>query len=200
VKEMRSKQEIRCQVESWIAEEEFPVRANLKVIRTTDPDYGLTEDEIQDRKEFIRCYLLRDYELLMMIPKQESDSDFFIADCSVAEEEYSAFNTHDFQRMQRPFNKYWYAMKMILERVKDLAILHSSCSDEEGRKEMCSRYEALLDREFRDSVQRLAWWYSRTMDEERRLSLKDRIASLNRRLLDCKKVWERYAHPENWDP
>ena len=197
---MATNKRLRCSVGCWIPEEELPVQPGLKVIRTRDPDYGLSEDEIQDRKEFIRCYLLRDYELLMMIPKQESDSDFFMADCSVAEEEYSAFNTHDFQKTQRPFNKYWYAMKMILERVKDLAILHSSCSDEEGRKEISTRYEALLDREFRDSVQRLAWWHSRAMDEERRLTLKDRIASLNRRLLDCKKLWERYAPPENWDP
>jgi hypothetical protein len=196
---MRSKQEIRCQVESWIAEEEFPVRANLKVIRTTDPDYGLTEDEIQDRNEFIRCHLLRDYELLMMIPKQDSGSDFFIADCVVAEAEYSAFNTHDFQRSQRPFNKYWYAMKMILERVKDLAVLHSCISHEEGRQEIYGRFEALLDREFREAIERLAWWHKQAVDEGRRLTLRHRIAGLNRRVLECKKVWERYAPPENWD-
>jgi hypothetical protein len=29
--------------------------------------------------------------------------------------------------------------------------------------------------------------------------LRHRIAGLNRRVLECKKVWERYAPPENWD-
>ena len=70
-------------VDSWIAEEELPVRANLKVILRNDPNYGLTEDEIQDRVEFIRCYLLREFELLMMIPKQTQEDDFFVGDFTV---------------------------------------------------------------------------------------------------------------------
>ena len=47
-------------VDSRIVEEDLPVRANLKVIRINAPDYGLTDDEIQDRNEFIRCYLLNE--------------------------------------------------------------------------------------------------------------------------------------------
>ena len=55
---MKALQQISFTVDNWIAEEELPVRANLKVIRRNDPDYGLTEEEIQDRNEFIRCLQL----------------------------------------------------------------------------------------------------------------------------------------------
>ena len=51
-----------------IPEEELPARVGLRVERKSDPDYGLSEDEIADRNEFIRCYLVREFELLMMLP------------------------------------------------------------------------------------------------------------------------------------
>jgi hypothetical protein len=40
---------------SWIDKEELPVRAELQVAKTNDLDYGMTQDEIDDRNEFIRC-------------------------------------------------------------------------------------------------------------------------------------------------
>ena len=186
-------------VDSRFVEEELPVAANIKVIRRSDPNYGLSEDEIQDRLEFIRCYMLQDFELLMMIPKQTTEVDFFIVDCTADDVEYSAFNTHDFQRQQRPFNKYHYAMKKIMERVKDLAIMHSCISSPEDRQDTYRRYEALVDREFREQLVALASQYRWWQDEERRYQLKQRIAKLNRRILECKIIWERYAPPENWD-
>ena len=75
---MKSTQQISCAVDSWIAEEELPPRAGLKVIRRNDLNYGLTEDEIQDRNEFIRCYLLSYHELLTMIPQQKPVRVYFL--------------------------------------------------------------------------------------------------------------------------
>lgn len=196
---MKGKMQRTRMVNNWIPQEELPVGPNIKVIRKNDPDYGLSEDEIEDRNEFIRCYLLRDFEPLMMIPKQDPESDFFVADCVVSEAEYSAFNTHDFQRSLRPFDKYAYAIKKIMERVKDLAIMHSSISSEEGRKDTQRRYEAVLDLQFRDRLLGLIERYKRTGNDEIRCDLKQKIGELNRRILDCKRIWERYAPPENWD-
>ena len=196
---MKSYEQISTTVDSWIVEEELPVRANLKVIKRRDPDYGLAEDEIADRKEFIRCYLLRDFGLLMMIPKQDEAVDFFIPDCDVSASECSAFNTVDFQRTMRPFNKYGYAIKKVMERVKDLAIMHSSISSEEGRDDTYRRYEAFVNREFRNRLLSLTERYKRIEDDEKKAWLKRKIAELNRRILGCKRIWERYAPPENWD-
>jgi hypothetical protein len=186
-------------VDSRFVEEELPVAANIKVIRRSDPNYGLSEDEIQDRLEFIRCYMLQDFELLMMISKQTTEVDFFIVDCTADDVEYSAFNTHDFQRQQRPFNKYHYAMKKIMERVKDLAIMHSCISSPEDRQDVYQKYEALVNSEFRKQLLPLTKQYRWWQNEEKRYQLKQRIAKLNRRILECKIIWERYAPPENWD-
>ena len=196
---MKSKEQISFTVDSWISEEDLPVRANLKVLRKNKHDYRLTEDEIQDRKEFIRCHLLSDFELLTMIPKQDTEDDFFIFDCDVTSPEYSAFNTHDYQRTQRLFNKYHYAMKKIMEQVKDLAIMHSCISDEEGRLATYRRYEALVDREFRHRLLTLADRHKGEADGEKRYWMKRKIAELTRRILECKRIWAQYAPPENWD-
>jgi len=191
---MKLNEEINCTVDIRIPEEELPVRANLKVIRIDDPDYGLTQDEIQDRNEFIRCYLMNDFKLLTLIPKQQSSgTDFFIIDCNVLDEEYSAFNTHDFQSLLRPFNKYGYAMKKIMERVKDLAILHSSISSQEGRINTHTRYEHLVEQEFRNRLMALIDQYRWTDDEDRRFSLKGKIGEVSRRILECKNIWEQFA-------
>ena len=180
----------------WIPEEELPVRAGLKVIRKNDPDYGLTEEEIQDRMEFIRCYLSKDFEILLMIPTQSNTDDFFIPDCDVFSDEYSAFNTHDFQKTQRPFDKYGYVMKKIMERIKDLAILYSVISSPERRMNIYHRYESLVELEFRERLLSLVERYKRTSDPDRRLAIKQKIGEVNRRILEAKRVWEQDAP---WD-
>ena len=190
---MKLNEAINCTVDTWIDEDELPVTAKLKIVRIDDPDYGLTQNEIQDRNEFIRCYLMNDFKLLTLIPKQLSESDFFIIDCNVLDDEYSAFNTHDFQRLLRPFNKYGYAMKKIMERVKDLAILHSSISSQEGRSNTHRRYEHLVEQEFRGRLMALIDQYRWTDDEDRRFPLKGKIGEVSRRVLECKNIWEQFA-------
>lgn len=182
--------------DSWIPEEEMPARAGLKVIRKNHPDFGLTEDEIQDRNEFIRCYLMSEFESLLMIPRQHYEDDHFF---NLLDDKYSAFNTVDFQRRIEPFNKYAYAVKKIMEHVKDLAIMHSSCTHLQNRQNVYRKYEAFVDSKFRDRLLKLVHQYKRARYDERRYFLKQEIAKLNRRILECKRIWERYAPPENWD-
>lgn len=196
---MKTAKEIGLDVENWIAQEELPVKANLKVIRRNDPDYGFTEDEIEERNEFIRCCILSEFALLTLIPKQDADDDFFIFNWNVADPEYSAFNTHDFQRTQRPFNQYGYAIKMILERVRELAIMHSSISESEGRLETYQRYLAFVDRKFRNRLNYLVSRYKEERHTVKACEVKRKIAELNLKIQECKCIWERYAPPENWD-
>ena len=94
----------------WIDDDELPTRASLKVIRLNDPDYGMTQDEIDNRNEFIKCYIQRDFEALLMIPVEKIERDFFIDNW-----EESAFNTEDFYRLYPgTFNKYAYKIKKIM--------------------------------------------------------------------------------------
>jgi len=63
-------------VDSWISEEEIPVSPALKVIRKRDPWDGMTEEEVEDHKEFIRCYLLKEHERILQIPIEPQENDF----------------------------------------------------------------------------------------------------------------------------
>lgn len=185
--------------ENCIPEESLPPRAGLKVIRSTDPYYGLDADEIQDRIEFIRCYLMREFEVLLLIPKQEKKDDFFVPDITTVDPGYSAFNTVDFQNRRRPFDKYGYAMKKIMERVRNLAIMHSSISNPVERDMVAQRFENYLDIKFRDRLAELIVQYKNARGIESRSKLKRKIAELNRRILETRKIWARYAPSENWD-
>lgn len=197
---MKPIQPISYEVETWIAEEDLPSHAGLEIIRSSDPDTGLTEDEIMDRNEFIRWYILKQMELLLMIPVAPHDSDFFIHDCCVCDDGYSAFNTVDFQRTVSTFDRYGYAMQKIMDRVKDLALLHSSLMDHERRLDVYRRYEAFVAYEFRERLLDMVERHRITHDEGERFLLRKKIGEMNRRILECKKIWERYAPHERWDP
>jgi hypothetical protein len=140
---MKPAQNVGCEVDSWISEENLPASAQLKVIRQNDPDYGLTEDELAERNEFIHWYLLQDYAPLLLVPRQTDDAGFFIPEVDVTSPECSAFSTHDFLDSLQPFNKYGYAMKKLMERIRDLTILHSCLSSEQGRLNTQRGFEAL---------------------------------------------------------
>ena len=185
--------------DSWTREQDLPPSAALKVIRLNDPNHGLTEDEIQDRNEFIRCYILSNFELLTMIPKHIPENDFFIPDVDVFHEEYSAFNTVDFHKTLGLFDKYGYAMNKIMERVKELAIIHSSATSRDSRNHAYQRYEAFVEIEFRYQLLDLVKEYKNTFRPERRYFIKHKIGELNRRIMECRRIWERYAPPSVWD-
>lgn len=191
------KQRISCQISTWIPPEELPVKPTLRVIRKSHPDYGLTQEEIEERNEHIRCYLLKQYELLLSIPAEETENDFFVEDY-----QESAFNTYDYERHhpRKGIDKYAYKNKKILEHVMDLATMHSSITSPQGRENTHTRYQTVLQNEYREKIIELAKRHELTNNEAAREELKSKIGKLNRTLLECKKVWERYAPPEHWDP
>ena len=174
----------------WIDENELPVRADLKAVKINDADYTMTQDEIEDRNEFIRCYILSGFEALLTIPLQKFEGDFFIENW-----QESAFNTEDYYRMcpKIGFNRYNFRIKKILQEVQHLAILYSCISDNQGRQRTFNRYKTLVDHEFRNKALFLIGKYRITNDSEKRLELKDKISELNKRILQCKKIWEQYA-------
>jgi hypothetical protein len=194
VPEEKKMNQISQTVDSWISEEEIPVSPALKVIRANDPWQGMSEEEVEDAKEFIRCYLLKDFELILQIPVQAQETDFW----AQAHQDFleSAFNTWDFQRTQRPFNKYAWRIKKVLEQVRDLAIYHSSTSRPEGKANIQRRYENLVQNEFRDRLPALVARHQKEKDEEQRYEIRGKVAELNRRIIQCQKVWQEYAYWE----
>lgn len=184
---------------NFIPEEELPPRSGLRVIRKTNPYFGLSEDEIQDRLEFINCYLLKEFEDLLQIPKMDQSDDFLEFEFPSSSPQYSAFNSVDFQDQRQPFDKYRYAMQKIMDRIRDLAIMHSSISDPDGRVEVITQYENFIDSQFRDRLKVFAVQYNNSYFDEKRSQIKQKIAELNCRILQARKIWERLAPPENWD-
>jgi len=175
---------------NWIDENELPVRADLQVVKINDPDYTMTQDEIEDRNEYIRCYILSGFEALLTIPVNKYESDFFIENW-----EESAFNTEDYYRMypNTGFNRYSFRIKKILQEVEHLAILYSCISDNQGRQRTFNRYKTLVDKEFRNKALFLIGKHRITNNSEERLALREKIGELNKRILQCKKIWEQYA-------
>jgi hypothetical protein len=185
--------------ENCIPREEMAPPAGLKVIRRNDPHYGLSDEEIEDRIEFIRCYLLKDFEAVLSVPRQDYSDDFFVEDYQVTDDRYSAFNTVDFQSMKKPFNKYGYAMKKIMERAKDIAVMHSCISCPDDRKGVYEKFRNFVFREFGLQHETLAMQLHLEASTQERLKLKREIARLERRIRQCQRIWERYAPPESWD-
>jgi hypothetical protein len=176
-------------VDTWIKEEQRP--ALLRVIRANDPWEGMSEEEIEDAREYIRWYINKDFELLLLIPVHPRETEIWFSDYE--EFRTSAFNTHDFQALQQPFDKYGYRVKKVLEKVKDLAILYSCLTSTEGREYTLGRYENLVSNEFRDKLMNLIERYQGTTDVDERMRLKPKIAEVSRRIMKCKEVWQKYS-------
>jgi hypothetical protein len=187
------KETISKTVDKWI-KEEIGRPAILRVIRANDPWEGMSEEEIEDAREFIRWYVNKDFAVLLLIPTPPRENDFWYSDYEEFQE--SAFNTHDFQALQRPFNKYAYRIKKIVERVKDLAILYSCISSDADREDTRSRYDNLVSHEFRNRLLYLVEKHRKESDEDERFLLRRKIAELNRRILECKILWEKYSRWE----
>ena len=185
------KQKIGETVNRWVQEETQPKVGRVSAIRKNSLWYGMSDEEIEDRREFIRYYLLKDFELVLQIPVQPSDNDFWFS--SHQEFVESPFNTWDFQKMRRPFDKYGYRIKKIMEHAKDLALLHSCISQPEGRKNIRDRFELVVNNEFRNPLLSIIERYQRTYDEERKFDLRRKVANLSRHILECKAIWQRYS-------
>jgi hypothetical protein len=177
-------------VDRWVVEDARH-GPGLAVIRKNSPWYGMSEEEVEDRKEFIRCYLNTDFEPLLLIPIAPRENDFWFA----SHEDFmeSAFNTYDFQRDRKPFDKYGYRIKKIMEQVRDLALLHSSASQPQGKANLKRKYDNLVDLEFRGRLVSLAEKHRRVADEETRTLIKAKMAELSRRIFQCQRIWQEFA-------
>ena len=110
--------------------------------------------------------------------------------------EYSAFNSYDFQRNLKPFDKYAYAMKKLMEQVTDLAIRHSCISQPENRQRVYERFRSFMALNFTDEVEDLARQLHITDSYTVQSQIRRRIAKLSREIRKCMKIWEQNAP---WD-
>lgn len=189
-------QKVVSAVEGWIVDQELPRRPGLKVLRPNHPDHGLSDDEIEERSEFITWHLRQEVALLNVIPTPELDTGFFVAEAEVSDTEYSAFNTHDFQRLRQPFNwPAWVQEKQAL-KVKDLALLHSCLGTEEGRANTLARFKKLLQDEFQDKLEKLATQLHQASSKQDPNEVRSKIRRIQRQVRELSQVWANHA----WAP
>jgi hypothetical protein len=186
---MKERDKIGRIVDSWIAQEEIPRRANLKVIKSFDPYEGMDLDEIEAYLEFRSWYMAKDHAVLLLIPKPFVEKNFWPEpDDAVS----FAYGSVDFQRLRGDFDKHAYRFQQIVKRVKDLAQTYSCISHDEGKNNIQARYEALVNREFRDKVIELAQAYhTRRLSIDGHDAIKAKIKKLNCHIATCKKVWKQ---------
>jgi hypothetical protein len=183
-------------VDSWIDEDEYPVRAGLKVERTSaryfNPCEGMNDEEAEAYWAFIYQHINRKNQVVMEVP-QSAEFEFW-PPIETDESLSFAFSSMDFQG-NNMFNKYHYKLRKIYERVKDLAITYSCISDKDGKKNTYIKYTYLVENEFRDRAVMLRDTYKKYPAWVDKPKLIEEIKMLNSRIKKCKKIWQEYA---NW--
>jgi len=191
------KQEISNQVQNWILEEDLPPKANLKPISRFDGLYPEDEEERQAYWDFIHWAINMEHAVLLYIPKQQNEQDFWQLDLDETGTDISAFNTVDFEKMYpHNFNKYAYKLKKIYEKVQDLALLHSSITTDEGKRNVHRRFINLIERQFRDKALMLLETYKKYPQLVNKEEVHKKIAGLNRQIKKCNQIWQQYAYQD----
>lgn len=172
------------------AEDSFLSQDIIPVTRITHPDYGLTQDEVIDRDEFIRLSLIKDFVPILSLARKDSTDDTYlveyIGDCAI--DIYLYINTVIDRWL---FTQYSYGIRRIMEKVQDLAHMNSAISSDEGKINIRNRFEILIKMEFIDRIHRLS--QPHTKDSGKRYQLDRKIAKLNSLILEARKIWERNA-------
>jgi len=80
-------------------------------------------------------------------------------------------------------------------------------ADVEGYSRLMSEDEAhtiqtlkmYRNNRFRIDLKELIIRYKETTIHEKRELLKSKIMKINKKIIECKRIWEQFAPPENWD-
>jgi len=191
------KQQISKQVQNWILEQDLPPKATLKTIKKFDGLYPEDDEEREAYWDFIHWAINREHAVLLYIPKTQNKNDFWQLDLDESGTDVSAFNTVDFERMYpQRFNKYAYKINKIYEKVRDLALLHSCISHEEGRKNVHGRFTNLIEDEFKDNATMLVETYKKYPQLLNKEKVFDRVSKLNSNIRKCNQIWQQHAYQD----
>ena len=181
-------------VDGWVREEDLPGRDGLRVIRAFDGLYPEDEDERRAYWDFIGWFSGRDWAVLECVPVKDKGGWFPPVQIEEVGPELvndvSHFNTVDFERnCGFRFDVVHWRHRLVLERVRDLAITYSVLSDEVGKQNTFGRFRRLVESEYRDEAVFVAEHlrrYGVWLDKGRAVA---RIDNLNWKIRDCKRVW-----------
>ena len=189
------KQEISKQVQNWILEQDLPSKASMRPINRFDGLYPESEEEKQAYWSFISWAINSEHAVLLYIPKQKNENDFWQLDLDESGTDVSAFNTADFERLHKHgFDKYAYKIKKIYEKVENLALLYSCITTEAGKTNIHRRFIALVENEFKDEASMLLETYTKHSQFINKEKVFNKIAELNKQIRKCNSIWRKHAH------
>jgi len=82
----------------------------------------------------------------------------------------------------------------VYERVKDLAIAHSSIGHREGKENMYEKFKNLVESEFGDWAVWITQILKKTRDVEKRRDLRRKLFKQSCRIQKCNEIWRKYAY------
>jgi hypothetical protein len=191
VAQMKSVDEV---VDDRVSEEDLPRRPGLRAIRKFDGLYPEDEDERRAYWDFIGWFMRRDWALLECVPVKKKDGwfpPFQIEEVGTELfNDVSHFNTMDFEGLSGfRFDFVYWRHRMVLDRIRDLAITYSVLSDVGGKDRTFRRFRRLVEGEYRDEAVMVAEHLRRHGVWLNRARAVARIEILNRKIRDCKRVW-----------
>lgn len=172
--------------------DDLPVNPTLKIIRVDrDITEEMNDEEIIDWAECQRRVIANDYKELDIIPHVVSE----IVDLRQIEDgvDVSAFNTADWLRGKREFNKVAYAKQQIVERIKDLAILYSCISSEQGRNNTKRKALSLLENKHKAIALAYLKQMQNTSDFEKKQELRRKILQINAEIRHLLSIWKKFS-------
>ena len=176
-----------------IDKDDLPVAPTLHIIgKSRDITEEMSEEELISWGEVQRQVLMKDIEPLLAIPQIESS----FVDLRQMEDgiDVSVFNTVDFLREHKlEFDKKRYAMNKIIERAKDLALLHSCVGSEWSKEHVKQRFEALVNTSFRKGALYLATVKFPIATDEERAEIKQKIGECNRNIIKLMMIWKKFS-------
>ena len=164
----------------------------VQPVRMNDPWNSYTEDEKDEAMEFIAWYIRSEHEPILRLSQPAKTDAWF--DWNDPE---SAFNTHDFEAVHGKFeiDKWRYKVSLIMEQIKELAIMHSCLTTEEGRSNTCARARAIVEDEFLIPALDHLKLSHRTDDREMRGYQRRKHREFMSLVEKAAKVWEAHSAP-----
>jgi hypothetical protein len=182
------------ETEEQIVEDQLPASPGLKIVRDTDPDSEIPEDDEDAREEFIAWYLRQEHVLLFSIPEPGIRPKSVVPDQGAFSTVYGPLEPFvESEKTPDRFHEHGGYMQALLTRIRDWAITHSIVGSLSDRAALEARYERLVESHFRTRLSFLVRKFKFAGSADAREAFKDKIGELNGKILLCRKVWREHA-------
>ena len=166
----------------------------VRPVNLNDPWNGYTEDEKDEAMEFIAWYIQSEHEPILRLSGATKTESWF--DWNDPE---SAFNTNDFEQTCGKFevDKWRYKCSLLMEQIKELALMHSCLSNEDGRLNTHNRARIIVENEFLNPAIEHLKKSQRSHDWEQKAYHRHKYREFLNLVSEAAKVWKEHSAPSS---